>query len=41
LVKITELSNDFDMPLVTPMIGETVRLNDTSQVFTKWWKGVN
>lgn len=27
--------------LVTPLIGEEVRLNDSTQLFTEWWKGLN
>lgn len=34
---ITEL-NAGKIPLVTPKIGEPVRLNDTTQTFTQWWK---
>jgi L-ascorbate metabolism protein UlaG (beta-lactamase superfamily) len=33
--------NNGQIPLVTPMIGEVVRLNDEQQVFKHWWKGVN
>lgn len=29
------------IPLVTPRIGEPVRINDTTQVFTDWWSGVD
>jgi L-ascorbate metabolism protein UlaG (beta-lactamase superfamily) len=28
------------MPLVTPMIGEKVNLNQTDMVFKKWWEGL-
>lgn len=41
LIKITELSLSKPYRLATPMIGEPVRLNDSSQVFKQWWKGVN
>ncbi len=40
LVKITELNIEHDIPLVTPMIGEIVDLNNTSQTFKKWWVGI-
>ena len=40
LVKITELSQSQPYLLVTPMIGETVNLNDGNQVFGQWWKGI-
>jgi hypothetical protein len=41
LIKITELNKSLQIPLVTPMIGEIVNLNDTGQVFKQWWSGVN
>jgi L-ascorbate metabolism protein UlaG (beta-lactamase superfamily) len=41
LSRITELNKNFDIPLITPMIGEEVDLKDDSQVFTEWWKGIN
>jgi L-ascorbate metabolism protein UlaG (beta-lactamase superfamily) len=41
LIKVTELAKIQHLPLVTPVIGEMVNLNDTTQVFPEWWKGVN
>jgi L-ascorbate metabolism protein UlaG (beta-lactamase superfamily) len=41
LVQIAELSITAKMPLVTPMIGEPVELNDTTQSFKHWWHGLN
>ncbi len=42
LKTITELNDKGDrLPLVTPKIGEIVYLNDTTQVFSKWWEGIN
>ena len=41
LVRITELSKETQTSLITPMIGELVRLNDNTQTFTEWWKGIN
>jgi L-ascorbate metabolism protein UlaG (beta-lactamase superfamily) len=40
LVKITELNKAYHFPLVTPMIGELVRLDETNQSFKQWWVGV-
>lgn len=40
LEQITELSQKANLPLLTPMIGEVVSLNDTTQTFTKWWQGL-
>ena len=40
LVRITELSKATQTPLITPMIGEKVRLADSTQTFTEWWNGV-
>lgn len=39
--RITELSKKTQTPLGMPMIGETVHLNDSTQVFSQWWKGIN
>jgi L-ascorbate metabolism protein UlaG (beta-lactamase superfamily) len=40
LVKITELNKAYGFPLVTPMIGEVVDLDNINQPFTQWWAGV-
>jgi L-ascorbate metabolism protein UlaG (beta-lactamase superfamily) len=40
LVKISEINKTYHIPLVTPMIGEVVNLNNPSQTFTEWWKGI-
>lgn len=40
LKKITELNNQANLTLATPMIGEPINLKDGSQKFSKWWKGV-
>ena len=40
LVKITELNKTFHIPLVTPMIGEQVNLNDEKQSFKQWWTNI-
>lgn len=39
LIKISELSRSKPYRLATPMIGEAVRLNDSNQVFKRWWEG--
>lgn len=39
LEAITELSAGSNIPLITPMIGEPVNLNDAAQIFSKWWEG--
>jgi L-ascorbate metabolism protein UlaG (beta-lactamase superfamily) len=39
LIKVTELSMLKPYRLATPMIGEVVCLNDSTQVFKQWWKG--
>lgn len=41
LEEITRLSTSRSYRLATPMIGEAVRLNDSTQPFTQWWKGIN
>jgi L-ascorbate metabolism protein UlaG (beta-lactamase superfamily) len=40
LVKITELNTKFNIPLVTPMIGELVNLNNEKQPFKQWWTDI-
>jgi L-ascorbate metabolism protein UlaG (beta-lactamase superfamily) len=39
LIEITALSKAANLPLVTPLIGEVVYLNNTNQEFKQWWKG--
>lgn len=41
LIKITALGEKEQIPMVTPLIGESVNLNDTTRVFEQWWKGIN
>lgn len=41
LIRITALGAKENIPIVTPMIGESVNLNDTTQVFKQWWNGIN
>ncbi len=38
LDEISRLNSAYHFPLVTPMIGEVVNLNNDSQVFKEWWK---
>ncbi len=40
LVNITALNKSFNIPLVTPMIGELVNLKDEDQQFKQWWVGI-
>lgn len=40
LVKIAELNKSYNLPLVTPVIGEVVILNDTTKQFKQWWVGL-
>ncbi len=40
LAKITELNQAYHFPLVTPMIGEIVKLDEVNQPFRQWWVGV-
>ena len=37
LVKITEFNRGVNLPLVTPIIGELVNMNDSTQAFSNWW----
>jgi len=36
--KVTALTNDDTMHLLTPVIGEVINLNDSGQNFRSWWK---
>lgn len=38
LVKISEVADKDSLHLITPMIGEIANLNDSTQVFKKWWE---
>jgi L-ascorbate metabolism protein UlaG (beta-lactamase superfamily) len=40
LIKVSEFNKDTDISLITPIIGEVVKLNDSNQVFTNWWEKV-
>jgi len=40
LKAITEFNKSFNQPLITPMIGELVNMNDTARVFSEWWVGI-
>lgn len=41
LKTICELNEkEYHFPLVTPKIGKMVYLNDSYQVFSKWWKEI-
>jgi L-ascorbate metabolism protein UlaG (beta-lactamase superfamily) len=37
LKTITELNKNYNIPLLTPMIGEPVYLDKDDQVFSRWW----
>lgn len=41
LKRISALNEQDDQRLITPMIGEKVMINDTLQVFEKWWVGID
>lgn len=40
LKEISRLNKTHPIPLVTPVIGEPVRLKDSSQVFRQWWESL-
>lgn len=40
LEQLSQLSGSKLYRLATPMIGETVKLNDSTQVFQQWWRNV-
>ncbi|WP_461533690.1 MBL fold metallo-hydrolase [Sinomicrobium sp.] len=40
LAEVSRLAEEAKIPLVTPVIGEKVKLRDDKQVFKSWWEGV-
>ena len=40
ITKVSELAKEQELPLVTPMIGEKVDMQDTVKVYPEWWKGL-
>lgn len=40
LSKLTELNKTYNFPLVTPVIGEIVNLENANQRFEQWWVGL-
>ena len=38
IIKVTELAAANSLPTMTPMIGEKVHLNQTTQHFERWWE---
>ena len=40
LERISKNKNNFNLTLLTPMIGEPVWLKNKMQVFNEWWKGL-
>ena len=40
LNEVNRLNDPNPIPLVTPMIGEKVNLDDSTQTFTKWWENI-
>ena len=41
LIRISELTNKQNIPIITPMIGEIVHLKNKTQVFNQWWRGIS
>ena len=40
LKEVSRFSSKLNIPLVTPMIGEIVRIDDEQQVFKAWWENM-
>jgi len=40
IISVSQFAKKANLPLVTPMIGEVVNLNDSAQVFSPWWEKV-
>lgn len=41
LSRVTALGRETGMPVLTPMIGEVVRFDESNQVFAHWWEGID
>lgn len=41
LKTITQLNENTNLQLLTPLIGERVNLKDETQKFSHWWVGIN
>lgn len=41
LIRVSEIGEAQNQHILTPMIGEIVRLKDSTQVFSKWWERVD
>ena len=39
LLRVSEAAKKWNIPLVTPIIGSKVNLNDTTYTYSEWWKG--
>ena len=40
LIKVTRIAEETGQRTLTPMIGEVVNLKDSTQMFSKWWIGI-
>jgi L-ascorbate metabolism protein UlaG (beta-lactamase superfamily) len=40
IIRVSTAAQTEKMPILTPMIGEKIMLNDTTQVFKAWWQEV-
>ncbi len=40
LIKVTQAAEKKNQHTLTPMIGEIVNLKDSTQIFSKWWVGI-
>jgi len=40
MIRITDEADKQRMPYATPKIGEKLNLNDSTQIFAKWWEGL-
>ncbi len=40
IIKVSQHATAARMPIATPMIGEKIRLDDATQQFQPWWKGI-
>lgn len=41
IIRVHKATLEKNMPLLTPMIGEQVNINDDAQTFSTWWQGID
>jgi L-ascorbate metabolism protein UlaG (beta-lactamase superfamily) len=40
LIRVSKIAKEANIKLITPLIGQTVNLEDSAQQYIEWWKGI-